>query len=186
MPFAAMAAAAIVLAVGVLTRPLGGTLPASTTADWGWSTDLVARGDLWRVVTAVPLTRDPFMLTSTVASLLVAVGTLERLAGHLRAAVTVAAGAVAGYAGVTVVVLALRGAGLDIAFRWSATVDYGASAGIAACAGAVAGLLRERAVTAALVLVIVGGLVLHHQIADWEHALSFTLAAALARPPRRS
>lgn len=182
VPFAAFAAAASVLLAALVTRPLLLSLPAATAARWGWSADLVARGDLWRLATAVPLTRDPFMLTSTIASLLVAVGALERLAGHARAAVTVAAGALAGYAGVTVIVLALRGTGVDVAARWAATLDYGASAGVAACAGAIAGLLRVRAVTAGLALVVAGGLVLHHQIADWEHAVSFTLAVALTRP----
>lgn len=180
-PVAAVAAAGVVIVVAVLTRPLAATLPLETAARWGWSADLVRRGDWWRLVTALPLTRDPFMLASMVLSLLVAVGVLERLAGWRRAAVTVTGGAIAGYLGVTAIVLVLRGLGLAAAGSWAQTLDYGASAGVAACAGAVAGLLHERVVTVALATVVAGGLVLHHQIADWEHAFAFVATGTLTR-----
>jgi hypothetical protein len=185
LPGAAVMAAAPVVVVGALTRPLTGTLTAATAHRWGWSADLVGAGELWRIGTAVPLTRDPFMLVSTVASVLVAVGALERLAGHARAIVTMTAGAIAGYVGVTAAVLALRAVGVGAAARWATTVDYGASAGVAACAGAIVGMLRLWPVTTGMVLFILGGLLLHHQVADWEHATAFTLSAVLSRTPRR-
>lgn len=182
-PAVGVASAAIVLLGAVLTRPLTGALPPTIASRWAWSAEAVASGEWWRIFTAVPLTRDPFMLASTMASLVVAVGALELLAGHRRAAVIAGAGALMGYLGVTAALLVLRAAGLPAAERWAATLDYGASAGVAGCAGAISGLLGHPLASTALACVIVGGVILHHQVADWEHAVAFIGAHLVIRPP---
>jgi len=182
-PVVGAVSAAVVLLGALLTRPLTGALPPATAARWAWSAEAVSSGQWWRIFTAIPLTRDPFMLASMMASLVVAVGALELLAGHQRAAVIAGAGAVMGYLGVTAALLVLRAAGLPAAERWAATLDYGASAGVAACAGAISGLLGNPWASTALACVIVGGVILHHQVADWEHAVAFIGAHLVIRPP---
>lgn len=179
VPWVALSAAAAVLLAAAATRPLGGTLPTTVARRWGWSAQLAVDGAPWRAVTAIPLTRDPFMLMSMVLSLLLAVGALECLVGRRGAALTFLGGAVGGYLGVSLIVLLLRESAVVEAAHWTHTLDYGASAGIAACSAVMAVLVRRRLVFAIAVAVIVGGLVLHHQIADWEHAFSFSAAAGL-------
>lgn len=181
VPVIAVVAAAISVVFAALAHSLGGTMPHAVSLPLGWSVQRVADGGWWRVVTAVPITRDPFMLWAMVGSILLAVGALEFLGGHLRAALTFVYGTVGGYIGVTIIVLALRAAGITGAVQWATTHDYGASAGVAACAGAVAVMLRRPLLLAGATLVVIGGLIFHHQIADWEHAFSFATAAALTQ-----
>jgi len=179
-PYVALIVIVAIVGATMLSHPLTGALPATTTADWGWSAQTAADGHLIRVLTAIPLTRNPFMLTSMCLSLAVAVGGLELLAGHRRALATLVGGAVFGYAAITAAVFLLRQIGVGDP-SWAMTVDYGASAGIAASAAAIAALLNVRTVTIGALVFILGGLVLHHQIADWEHLLSFSASFAITK-----
>lgn len=180
-PSVGVGAAAITVGTALLTRPLGASLPTATAQRWGWSAQLAIDGEPWRILTAIPLTRDPFMLASMCVSLILAVGALEVLAGHRRALASLIAGAVLGYAGVSAVVIALRETPVVEAAAWVNTVDYGASAGIAACSATIAALLRVRIFTTIAIGIIIGGLLLHHQIADWEHAGSFGILYTVTR-----
>lgn len=174
VPVVTMALAVSVLAAALATRPLLGTLPVATAQRWGWSAELLGRGHWWRLGSALVLTRDPFMAASMAISLGVAVGAYEYLAGHGRALAVAVGGALAGSAIVGAVTLALGQTGWQLAVAASNTLDYGFSAGVAAASGGVAATLRHRPTTVVLAVVVVGGLVLHHQIADWEHAASFS------------
>lgn len=173
VPYVALSAVAVIVGTALLSHPLTGNLPDATTGRWGWSAQIAIDDHPLRIITAILLTRDPFMLTSMCVSLIVAVGALEFLAGHLRALAAVVGGATFGYAAITAVAFLLRQvSGADPS--WTMTVDYGASAGVAASSGAIAALLDVRAVTIGTVVFILSGLVIHHQIADWEHLLSFS------------
>lgn len=180
VPWVAVSTVAAVIATALVSRPLIGALSATTTARWGWSANIAADGHLDRIITAIPMSRDPFMMTSMCVSLMVAVGGLERLAGHLRAFLTFLGGAVFGYLAITTAVFLLRRIGVSEP-AWANTLDYGASAGIAASSAAIAALLNIRIVTIGTVLFILGGLALHHQIADWEHLLAFTASFLITR-----
>mgnify|MGYP000294717298 CR=1 FL=1 len=186
IPVVTMALAASVLAAALATRPVLGTLPVGTAQRWGWSADLLTRGHWWRLGSALMLTRDPFMAASMATSLGVAVGAYEYLAGHGRALAVAVGGALAGSAIVGAMTLALGSVGWQLAVAASTTLDYGFSAGVAAASGAVAATLRHRPTTVVLTLVVAGGLVLHHQIADWEHAASFSATFAALRWAGRS
>lgn len=186
IPVVTIALAASVLAAALATRPLLGTLPPETAQRWGWSADLLGQGQWWRLGSALVLTRDPFMAASMATSLGVAVGAYEYLAGHGRALAVAVGGALAGSAIVGTVALALGAAGWRLAVAASATLDYGFSAGVAAASGAVAATLRHRPTTLVLAIVVAGGLVLHHQIADWEHAASFSATFVALRWAGRS
>lgn len=179
IPVVALLTTVLPLAVGIWSRSVFGSIPATVGRSFGWSVELFAAGEIWRVFTAIPITRDPFMLGGMVLSLLLAVGGLEYLAGRWRAALMFVYGAVGGYVGVTLGVLLLRGLGLPAAQQWARTLDYGASAGVAACSAAMVVLIGRRSVVLLGVAVIIGGLVLHHQVADWEHAFSFASAAMI-------
>jgi enterochelin esterase-like enzyme len=124
------------------------------------------------------------MLFSITASLALMLGGYEILAGSRPAAMVAVAGAVAG----PVVVALVLGAGsaLNIGFasRTLSTLDYGASAVTAAAGGALVGFLDRRWLRRAAVLFVLGGLLLHHQMADWEHLVAFPLGFAIATSPR--
>lgn len=177
IPVVTLVITAIPIVFAAATHPLDGIISHSVTLPLGWSAQRVADGGWWRVVTAIPITRDPFMLWGMVFSILLAVGALEYLGGRLRAALTFIYGSVGAYVGVTIIVLTLRAVGVSGAAHWATTHDYGASAGVAACAGALVVMLRRPLIVVGATLFIIGGLVLHHQIADWEHAFSFATVA---------
>jgi len=73
--------------------------------------------------------------------------------------------------------------------RTLATVDYGASAMIAGAGGALVTVVRDRWFTAGAVAIVVGGLFVHGEIADWEHFAAFPVGVLagfmLGRPRRR-
>lgn len=173
-PIVALIVAAVPLVVGIRTHSITGPISPSVSRSFGWSVKLSMEGDWWRVLTAIPITRDPFMLGGMLFSLVLAVGGLEYLGGRWRAGLTFIYGAIGGYVGVTLITVLLRTAGLDVTRHWAHTLDYGASAGVAACSGAMVAMMRRRSLLIVGLVIIVGGLVLHHQIADWEHAFAFT------------
>lgn len=184
IPVVALMLAATVVGVALVTRPLRGSLAATTAWRWGVSPDFVADRQWWRWVTSLVLTRDAFMTCSIAASLVVSIGAYEYLAGHARALAVAIGGAVAGSALVGAGALLLGRLGWRLAAAAAASIDYGFSAGVAAGAGAVAAVLRHRTMTAVCSLVIAGGLLVHHQMADWDHAASFLATFGFLRLSR--
>src|SRR5205085_406540 len=82
---------------------------------------------------------------------------------------------------------------IDFATRTLSTIDYGASAITACAGGALVVMLGRRWLRWGAVVFVLCGLVLHHQLADWEHLVAFSVGTAIAtfggraRPaPRRS
>ena len=162
-------------------------LPLAVAYQSGFSGRGLLAGRFGTVVTSDLLTRDGFMLASMVASLAVMLGGYEVLAGARRTATAAIVGAITAP---VVVSLALGvGSALKVAFaaRALSTLDYGASAITAAGGGALVALLPRRWPKAAAALFVIGGVVVHHQLADWEHLVAFPaghlLSAASRSPP---
>jgi enterochelin esterase-like enzyme len=159
-------------------------LPLAVAYRSGYSGRALLAGRLSTVLSSQFLTRDGFMLISIVASLAIMLGGYELLAGSGRAAIVAIAGAVLGP---VVVSLALSvGSALSVGFaaRALSTLDYGASAITAAGGGAFVAFLGRRWLKWAALIFVIGGLFLHHQLADWEHLIAFPTGFALARFPR--
>jgi hypothetical protein len=68
--------------------------------------------------------------------------------------------------------------------RAADNVDYGGSMAIAAGLGALVGFVGDRRLTVAAVVILAGGLLLHHQMSDWGHAVALPLGDAIARARR--
>lgn len=149
----------------------GGELPALEFLNRAFFPRALVLGDWGRVVSATLLCRDVFMCVSICVSLLVAFGAYEVLAGHLRAAVVMVGGAALGPMSVTAGLGVLQAVGVTWAAQPMGTLDIGASAIVAASSGAIAGVVRQRRLTLALVIFVAGGVLVHHQLADWEHLL---------------
>lgn len=152
---------------------VGAMLPPLAFDTNAFSPRGLAQGHLRAVANSTVMTRDVFMLVSISLSLLVTLGTYEVLVGHVRAA---ALGVVAAYLGplsVTAGLGMLVGLGSSWADTRLGTLDIGASPIIAMASGAVAGTVRDRRLTLGLVLFLLGGLIVHHRLADWEHVLVF-------------
>jgi enterochelin esterase-like enzyme len=160
---------------------VGGQLPERRLLAGGFSARSLANGGFFRLLTSTLLTRDIFMTVSIAVSLLVTLGAYEVIAGHLRVIVVALVTAVAGPVGVATGLGVLSSAGIRWASTPMATVDIGASAMVAGASGAVAVAIGSRRVTAGLALFILGGLLVHHQLADWEHLVAFPIGMLLAR-----
>lgn len=173
LPLSILLVIASFFATAAMTRPALGSLPASVRGQWAWSVNLTLSGQPWRILTAIMLTRDLWMLVSlsaTTSLLLVLAG---RLAGRGVALMTWLVGAASGYVGTTLVVTALVNLGWEVAQRAATTLDYGPSAGTAALSALVVTRMRHRAVTLSLGGALLIGSVLHRQIADAEHLVAF-------------
>jgi len=177
---------AAVLAVAFHYGVFGHELSLDVAVRYGLSGRGLQNGD-WRALgTSQLLSRDGFMATSIAISLLLMLGAYEAVAGHLRAAVVAVVGAVSG----PLLTAAAAGVGSALGNRWAAaalsTLDYGASAITAGAGGALVAVLGYRKLRIFAMVWVIGGLVLHHQLADWEHLFSFTvgygLGVILGRP----
>ncbi|MGI8677991.1 MAG: alpha/beta hydrolase [Jatrophihabitans sp.] len=167
-------AALIVCIVATYLRlEVGGRLPMLSYDEHAFSPRGLVQGQFVKLVESTILTNYPWMVVSISGSLLVTLGTYEVLAGHIRAAVLAVIGAVLGPVAVTAGLGVLVALGSSWADARLGTLDIGASAIIAMSSGAVAGRVRSRWFTAGLVLFLLGGLLTHHRIADWEHLLVF-------------
>jgi S-formylglutathione hydrolase FrmB len=177
---------AVVLAVAFHHGVFGHELSLDVAVRYGLSGRGLQNGDWRALATSQLLTRDGFMATSIAVSLLVMLGAYEAVVGHLRAAMVAIVGAVSG----PLLTAAAAGVGSALGNHWAAaalsTLDYGASAITAAAGGALVAVLGHRKLRILAVVWVIGGLVLHHQLADWEHLFSFTvgygLGLVLGRP----
>lgn len=181
VPVVALSTAAAILILAFVTRPFFGSIPAETYARFGWSGASVMEGEWWRLFSATLLTRDAYMTISMVFWLLLAVGFYERMSGSLRALVVSFGGSVLGYAGVTFFLWLSEPLGSSFLERTARGLDVGFSAGVAACFAALVVALDYRPADGALAAVAVGGLLFHHQVADWEHVISVVVAYAMLR-----
>lgn len=160
-------------------------MPAGRFVAGAFSVHALTTGHYEVLLTSTLLTRNLFMVASICVSLLVAMGSYEVLAGHIRATLLAAFAAMAGPLSVA------GGLGLLLAFgsQWALgrmdTLDIGASAIVAASSGAIAGVVRYRRLTIGLVLFLLGGLLVHHQLADWEHLLIFPWGYLVGRVFKR-
>ena len=161
------------IAVTWLRLQQGLQLPAERFVADGFSARALLEHRYGVLATATLLSRDIFMVVSLGISLLVTMGSYEVAAGHLRAAALAVFAAVAGPTSVMAGLAILDGLGSSWAAGRMETLDIGASAIVAACSGALAALVRDRRLTVGLVLFLLGGLVVHHQLADCEHLLIF-------------
>ena len=160
---------------GVFHHDLGLT----TEYQYAYSGRQIQAGHWSTLFTSQLLTRNTFMALSICLSLLVFVGIYEALAGSFRAIVVVVVTGIVGPLGVE----AGLGLGNVLGSTWAAntlsTLDFGASAITAGGAGAVVALLRWRWLRIVALLIVLSGLPLHHQLADWEHLISFTFGFGL-------
>jgi enterochelin esterase-like enzyme len=161
----------------------GGQLPMLRFLADGFSGRALVNGHPGVLLSSTLLTRDLFMLTSMSISLIVTLGTFEVVAGSLRATALAIGGAVLGPVAVTAGLGGLSALGASWAAKSLSTVDIGASAVVAAASGAVAGRVRDRRLTIGLLLFLLGGLIVHHRLADWEHLLVFGPGYLFGRCP---
>ena len=167
------AALVVVIATTWARLEVGGQLPTMRFVNGAFSARAVIDGRYSTLITSTLLCRDMFMVISISISLLVTLGTYEVVAGHLRAVCLAVFAAAAGPLSIV--------AGLGLLYllgsHWAQgrleTLDIGASAMVAASSGAVAGIARFKPLTVGLVLFLLGGLFVHHQLADWEHLMIF-------------
>jgi hypothetical protein len=154
---------AIAAVDGALTP---GRTSAAVLRRWS-STAVTVPAHPWRVLTSIPLTSGLRMTVGMGVVIVVLFGLAERFVGW-RAAL------VAGVAGSVVATLVCDVALVASASSTAHTLDFGPSAVTAGAAGALA---RVTPVPLAIVLAIVtlNGVVLHHQLPDWEHVVAFTV-----------
>lgn len=170
---------------------VGGRLPMIIYDAHAYSPRSLVEGRLSTLGTSTIMTNYIWMVVSISASLLVTLGTYEVMAGHLRAVIVAIVAAVLGPVGVTAGLGLLFALGSQWADTRLGTLDIGASAIIAMASGAAAGVVRDRRLTIGLILFLIGGLLTHHRIADWEHVIVFPAGYLMARlvgvrPVRRS
>ena len=148
---------------------------------FGFSPRALTTGRVSTLLTSQFLSRDPFMAISLSVSLLVMLGLYELIAGSLRALIVTATTAVGGPLLVSAMLGIGSAFGNDFAGRTLSTLDYGASAITAGGGGAFVAALGVSKLRRFAVFWVVGGLVIHHQFADWEHVASFAIGYALGR-----
>jgi len=152
---------------------VGGQLPTLRFVDGAFSPRAVIDGRYSTLLTSTLLCRDIFMVISICVSLLVTMGTYEVVAGHVRALCLAVFAAAAGPLSILAGLGVLYGLGSHWAQGRLETLDIGASAIVAASSGALAALAKYKPLTVGLVLFLLSGLAIHHQLADWEHLLIF-------------
>lgn len=148
-------------------------LPTGTGITYGLSGRALIDGRFSTLFTASMLTRDVFMAVSIVVSLLVFLGLYEWLVGWWRTLLVAVSCTIVGSLVVTAGLWIGSALGWEFADRTLGTIDYGASAMTAGGAGALVAVLRIRWLRYGAFAVILGGVLLHHQVADWIHVVAF-------------
>jgi S-formylglutathione hydrolase FrmB len=156
-------------------------LPLIAAFRYGFSGRTLLNGDWGRLVSSQLLTRDTFMAVSMLLSLAVMLGLYETIAGSARAALVAVVAGLAAPAVVSATLGLGSALGNGFAGQTLSTIDYGASAVTAGAGGALIASLRWAGLRRAAVVFVVGGIFLHHQLADWEHLVAFPVGYALSR-----
>jgi hypothetical protein len=180
-PWISLGLASSVAATALVTGAYVHEVPARLGA-WagvGWPTLLDGRW--WTLGTSFLLTRDWFMASTMPICLFLGLSFFERRAGHVR---TFAVAMVGHATGSVIVALAFAPLALTHApmlVRAADNVDYGGSMAIAAGLGALVAFVHDRRLIWIAIGLAVGGLLLHHQMADWGHAVALPLGYAIGR-----
>lgn len=180
-PWVAITLAASVAATAVVTGAYAHEVPARLGA-WagvGWPTLLDGRW--WTLGTSFLLTRDWFMASTMPICLFLGLSFYERRAGHARTLAVAVVGHVTGTVIVALVFAPLALTHVPMLVRAADNVDYGGSMAIAAGLGALVGFVHDRRLSLLALGLVVGGLLLHHQMADWGHAAAVPLGYAIGR-----
>jgi hypothetical protein len=172
---ASVAATAVV--TGAYTHEVSPRLGA--WAGVGWPTLLDGRW--WTLGTSFLLTRDWFMASTMPICLFLGLSFYERRAGHLRTLAVAAIGHITGTVIVALLFAPLLLTHVPMLVRAADNVDYGGSMAIAAGLGALVGFVGDRRLRWITLGIVVGGLVLHHQMADWGHAAALPLGYVIGR-----
>lgn len=179
VPIAAMVVTSALLVAAAATWESLTLLP-QFDEQYAWSARSMIDGDWWRAITATVITENAGAWAVLVASTVVLLAIVERMIGAVHAFLICFVGAVWGYAGTTIFLLACSTLGWDLATRTLETTDYGPSGGTAAIGAAVVVLMRHRFVT----VFLFGGLLitsaLHHEVADVGNLISFGTVVLLA------
>ncbi|MCU1459490.1 MAG: xynZ [Actinomycetia bacterium] len=184
VPWIALLLAASVLLTALVTGVFTHELSARV-AGWGsFGFPSLRAGRWWTVFTSLVLTRDWFMASTMPICIGLALGAYERRAGHARAFVVAGIGHVTGSVVVAVASGILAWSGLPILVRAGQNLDYGGSMVIAAALGALASRLRNRRIVVLAFGIAVASLILHHQMADWGHAVALPAGFAADRVRR--
>lgn len=180
-PLVTVAAIAAVLGTGIRYHVFSRELPLDVAFRYGFSGRALSMGHWGTLVTSQFLTRNAFMAVSIALSLALMLGLYEMIAGSTRAAVVTV---VSAFVGPLLVAGALgigSSLGAGFASRTLTTLDYGASAVTAGAGGALVAVLGMRRVRWFAIAWVIGGLILHHQLADWEHLGSFAVGSGIGR-----
>ena len=179
-PLATVAAIVAVLVTALRFHVFSHELPLDVALRYGFSVRALTQGHWGTVVTSKFLSRDPFMAISIAASLALMLGVYEMIAGNARALIVMAVTAAAGPLIVGGGIGIGSALGSQFAGQTMSTLDYGASAITAGGGGALVAVAGGRKLRWFAILWVVGGLLLHHQLADWEHLASFSVGYGLA------
>jgi hypothetical protein len=180
-PWVAVGLAGAVVATAVVTGAYTHEVPArlGAWAGTGWPTLLAGRW--WTLGTSFLLTRDWFMASTMPLCLFLGLAPYERRAGHTRTFLVAAVGHVTGTVIVALAFAPFALTHVGVLVRAADNVDYGGSMAIAAGLGALVGFVGDRRLTRIAIAIAVGGLLLHHQMADWGHVVALPLGYAVAR-----
>jgi hypothetical protein len=180
-PWVAVGLAGAVVATAVVTGAYVHEVPTrlGTWAGTGWPTLLAGRW--WTLGTSFLLTRDWFMASTMPVCLLLGLVPYERRAGHTRTFVVAALGHITGTVIVALAFAPFALTHVGVLVRAADNVDYGGSMAIAAGLGALVGFVGDRRLTRLAIALAVGGLLVHHQMADWGHVVALPLGYAIAR-----
>ena len=180
-PWVALALALSVAATAVVTGAYFHEVPArlGTWAGVGWPT--LRGGRWWTLGTSFLLTRDWFMASTMPICLFVGLCAYERRAGHARTFAVAMIGHITGTVIVAVAFAPLALTHVPMLVRAADNVDYGGSMAIAAGLGALVGFVGDRRLRWIAITLVIGGLVLHHQMADWGHAAALPLGYLVGR-----
>ena len=179
-PLVTVAAIVAVLVTALRFHVFSHELPLDLALRYGFSVRALTQGHWGTVVTSQFLSRDPFMAVSIAASLALMLGGYEMIAGSARASIVMAVTATAGPLIVGGGIGIGSALGSQFASQTMSTLDYGASAITAGGGGALVAVAGGRKLRWFAVLWVIGGLLLHHQLADWEHLASFSVGYGLA------
>jgi enterochelin esterase-like enzyme/membrane associated rhomboid family serine protease len=178
-PIITVMAIAGVVSTAARTGVFHHNIAQTVVYQYGYDGRQIQAGHWSTLFTSQLLTRNTFMTASICLSLLVFLGAYEALAGSWRAAIVVV---VCSVAGLLIVETAL-GLGNVLGSTWAekevGVLDFGASAITAGAGGAVVALLRWRWLRIVGILIIISGLILHNQLADWEHLVAFSTGFGL-------
>jgi len=180
-PIATAALIAAVVASAVHFHVFQHELDLEPTYQWGFSGSGLLAGGWTTLASSQFLTRDVFMAVSIPMSLVVMLGSYEALRGTTRTVIVAVTSALAGPGLVTAGLGVGSALQIEFASRTLETLDYGASAMTAGGAGALVAVVRNRWLNRGAVAFVMSGLVVHHELADWEHFVAFPVGFALGR-----